>query len=463
MPFQYQPRVNPYVGSITDLMGRGTEARSLAELSAAEAEARGQLRLGDITQQKWSGLGQTIGQGIDDYVTEQREAPIREQEARLRGLKIRSAEEGLAQGERTLEDKISQAAMDTEALELLKVHLAEGGQFDEALRRKFILTFGPVEGAARLEPLEASFTAYTEDTAARTAARGEATDLAYRDMVAQGAASGELTPDNLARMEYREGRGDSPFPAPPPSAPNPTKASLALLAASGDTDAQAAFKMLRDPAAPSYIWVRRNGQTLRILQSDYDPATDRHITAKDEEEPPSPLVEPVPIPEDETLWNSLGWMTTGPFSVIGSSVSEVTGGMSYVTENKQRFNNAQNSMLDALALNRRFSNAEILRIKSNINIDPNFWSSRSAIRTRMREIDRFLQTQEGLRLKDGDTDAVNAFRQFRNRMGVPPLIVEKVEMIAPVRRGEVVGRTMMVPIDEVEDYEILGARVKGAN
>jgi hypothetical protein len=78
MPFQYQPRVNPYVGSITDLMGRGTEARSRAELSAAEAEAKGQLRLGDISQKKWSGLGQTIGQGIDDYVTEQREAPLRE-------------------------------------------------------------------------------------------------------------------------------------------------------------------------------------------------------------------------------------------------------------------------------------------------------------------------------------------------------------------------------------------------
>tara|TARA_R100001086_G_scaffold239474_4_gene164908 strand:+ start:1054 stop:2538 length:1485 start_codon:yes stop_codon:yes gene_type:complete len=79
-------------------MGRGTEARSRAELSAAEAEAGGQLRLGDITQQKWSGLGQNIGQGIDAYVTEQREAPIREQEARLRGLNIERTEQLLAAG-----------------------------------------------------------------------------------------------------------------------------------------------------------------------------------------------------------------------------------------------------------------------------------------------------------------------------------------------------------------------------
>jgi hypothetical protein len=63
---------------MTDLMGRGTEARSRATLSAAEAQAGGALRLGDLTQQKWSGLGDTIGQGIDAYVTEQREAPRRE-------------------------------------------------------------------------------------------------------------------------------------------------------------------------------------------------------------------------------------------------------------------------------------------------------------------------------------------------------------------------------------------------
>lgn len=92
MPFEYQPFVNPYVSSMSDLMGRGVEARSRAELSAAEAEAGGKLRLGDLTQQKWSGLGNTIGQGIDAYVTEQREAPIREEEARLRGLNITAAE-----------------------------------------------------------------------------------------------------------------------------------------------------------------------------------------------------------------------------------------------------------------------------------------------------------------------------------------------------------------------------------
>lgn len=408
---------------MADVMGRAPEARSRAHLSAAEAQAGAAGRLGDISAAKWRGLGDTVAGGIDAYITEQREKPIREEEARIRGLNVDLLNQRLAEGERTLEDDIARAAMDTEALEILQAHMDEGGRFDDALRQKFVLRFGPVESEARLRPLEASFTAYTEEQRADTAAREAANELGLRDLYTQGAASGELTPENFAQMEYLGGRGDSPFPAPPPSAPNPTEASLALAAAGGDPDAKAAFEMLRDPADPSYMWVRRNGQTLRILQSDYDPATDRHITAGEEEIPPSPLVEPTPIPEDETLWNSLGWMTTGPFAVAGVGLSELTGEMSYVTENRQRFNNAQNSMLDALALNRRFSNAEIERIKSNIKIDPNYWSSGTAIRTRMREIDRYLRTQEGQRLAGGDTDAVNTFRQFRNRMGVPPPII----------------------------------------
>ena len=88
MAFEYRPFVNPYISSMTDLMGQGTEARSRAELSAAEAEAGGQLRLGDLTQQKWSGLGNTLAGGIDDYVTERREAPLREHAALLRAEQL---------------------------------------------------------------------------------------------------------------------------------------------------------------------------------------------------------------------------------------------------------------------------------------------------------------------------------------------------------------------------------------
>jgi hypothetical protein len=314
--------------------------------------------------------------------------------------------------------------MDTEVLEIVRTHMNEGGQFDNALRQKIVLALGPIEAETRLRSLEASFTAYTEeqraDAAAReadAAAREAANERGLRDLYTQGAASGELTPENFAQMEYLGGRGDSPFPDAPELVPIPGPGGRPVYGVP-EAGGPVYEKPLASPE-PKRMWVRRNGQTLQILESDYNPATDRHITAGEEEIPPSPLVEPTPIPEDETLWNSLGWMTTGPFALAGVGLSELTGEMSYVTENRQRFNNAQNSMLDALALNRRFSNAEIARIKNNIKIDPNYWSSETAIRTRMREIDRYLRTQEGLRLAEGDTGAVNTFRQFRNRMGVP--------------------------------------------
>jgi hypothetical protein len=46
-PFEYKPFVNPYIGSISELMGKGDEAKAQAllrigEIQAREAEQRGQ-------------------------------------------------------------------------------------------------------------------------------------------------------------------------------------------------------------------------------------------------------------------------------------------------------------------------------------------------------------------------------------------------------------------------------------
>jgi hypothetical protein len=94
MPFEYRPFVNPYISSMSDLMGRGVEARSRAELSVAEAQAGAAGRLGDITGAQWSGLGDTLAGGIDAYVTEQREAPIREHAALLRAEQLKEIARG---------------------------------------------------------------------------------------------------------------------------------------------------------------------------------------------------------------------------------------------------------------------------------------------------------------------------------------------------------------------------------
>jgi hypothetical protein len=81
MPFEYTPFVNRYVGTMSDLMAQETEARNLAALSAAEVEAGAVRRVGDLTAAKWRGLGQDVAGGVESYLTEKREQPLREHAA----------------------------------------------------------------------------------------------------------------------------------------------------------------------------------------------------------------------------------------------------------------------------------------------------------------------------------------------------------------------------------------------
>jgi hypothetical protein len=60
MPFQYTPNRNQYVGSITDLMGRGRDAEAQALITAANAQAQAAQASG----QAWGGAVQGIGNTI---------------------------------------------------------------------------------------------------------------------------------------------------------------------------------------------------------------------------------------------------------------------------------------------------------------------------------------------------------------------------------------------------------------
>ena len=60
MPFQYTPNRNPYVGSITDLMGRGRDAEAQALITAANAQAQAAQASG----QAGGGAVQSIGNTI---------------------------------------------------------------------------------------------------------------------------------------------------------------------------------------------------------------------------------------------------------------------------------------------------------------------------------------------------------------------------------------------------------------
>jgi hypothetical protein len=116
MPFEYRPFVNRYVGAVSDVMRQGVEAQNRAALSVAETQAGATRRLGDLTAAKWRGLGQNIAGGVESYLTEQREAPIRREQARLRGLNIDVAEQQVAEGVRTA----AQGAREDDFTEALK-------------------------------------------------------------------------------------------------------------------------------------------------------------------------------------------------------------------------------------------------------------------------------------------------------------------------------------------------------
>ena len=60
MPFQYRPHQNRYVGSITDLMGRGRDAEGQALITAANAQAQAAQASG----QAWGGAIQSIGNTV---------------------------------------------------------------------------------------------------------------------------------------------------------------------------------------------------------------------------------------------------------------------------------------------------------------------------------------------------------------------------------------------------------------
>ena len=60
MPFQYTPYRNQYVGSITDLMGRGRDAEAQALIDSANAQAQA----AQVSGQAWGGAVQGIGNTI---------------------------------------------------------------------------------------------------------------------------------------------------------------------------------------------------------------------------------------------------------------------------------------------------------------------------------------------------------------------------------------------------------------
>jgi len=85
MPFQYRPYRNQYVGSITDLMGRGRDAEAQALIDSANAQAQA----AQVSGQAWGGAVQGIGNTIAAIPGQMQAAEDREY---LMGQRERAAE-----------------------------------------------------------------------------------------------------------------------------------------------------------------------------------------------------------------------------------------------------------------------------------------------------------------------------------------------------------------------------------
>lgn len=155
-----------------------------------------------------------------------------------------------------------------------------------------------------------------------------------------------------------------------------------------------------------------------------------------------------PVPESDTLWNSVSPAVTGPVS----SIPQFLGGMGLniaqpAVAARQRFDNAKSLMLRSLAENPRFPVAEREALAEEVNIEPGFFTAPDALRTRMVVIDKYLRRLETRRRNSGDLESSAAIEQFIERMGVPqgsgaaePQVIQEVVMPdGTVRRFDAQG------------------------
>ena len=82
MPFQYTPHQNRYVGSITDLMGRGRDAEAQALITAANAQAQAAQASGQAWGGAIQGIGNTVAAIPGQLQAQQDRARVVEQQER---------------------------------------------------------------------------------------------------------------------------------------------------------------------------------------------------------------------------------------------------------------------------------------------------------------------------------------------------------------------------------------------
>lgn len=233
--------------------------------------AQALLRGGDVQAQLWSRIGQ-IGQGaVNDYVTEQREAPIRADQARLRSLNLQKAEQEAAEPARLAkqDEALGQAIVDA---------MSADGELDP---RPFVSIAGPKRGldiATGLHEFRALSSGKVEtpqQSAVRIGAAFKALktqelqQMFWPQVKAAAVKAGLVTPEQFPDAFSAEipdaliawGSGKAPDA--------PTRQKVERRNADGSTtiefvDPQTAGPITSAPLKADTEWVTRGGQAVQI-------------------------------------------------------------------------------------------------------------------------------------------------------------------------------------------------------
>ena len=131
-PFEYKPFINPYIGSISELMGKGDEAKAAALIRIGEIQARAAEQQGQAWGNAIQGLGNIAGKAFTDYAQEKKDAPRIAAEQESRNLQNEAAKMSIASLKQAAEDKSILGSAQGSGLEFdaVKTQLQQKGRGD---------------------------------------------------------------------------------------------------------------------------------------------------------------------------------------------------------------------------------------------------------------------------------------------------------------------------------------------
>ena len=141
------------------------------------------------------------------------------------------------------------------------------------------------------------------------------------------------------------------------------------------------------------------------------------------------------IPQEQSLFSQRG-EATGPTNIIQNSLSKISGAIGGPIDERtvaatQYFAAAENTVIRAFSLNKRYPITEQNRIKANIGIAPKFFDSEELMGIRMKSIDSFLEQEQKMAeyfaaqpgasrdQRTADRATANGIIQFREQLKVP--------------------------------------------